>query len=93
MTRYEIIKDLQKNMDGKSQRECGEFIDAFVKTVTDALVRGEEVKIFNFGTFKVREVKAFNGYDPATGKRVDYKKRYYPTFKVGKGLKDCIVNK
>lgn len=93
MVRNEFINELQKNTDGKSKKECGEFIDAFVKTVTDCLIKGEEIKLVNFGTFKVRKIKAHTGFDPVSKKKVEVKDTYVPMFKVGKGLKECITRK
>lgn len=93
MLKNELIDKIQEKLDGKTKKECGEFIDAFIECVTDALARNEEVKLVNFGTFKVRKIKAHEGVDPATKEKIMIKDKYIPMFKVGKGLKDCITLK
>lgn len=93
MLKNELIDKIQEKLEGKTKKECGEFIDAFEECVTDALARNEEVKLVNFGTFKVRKIKAHEGVDPTTKNKIKIKDIYIPFFKVGKGLKDSIARK
>lgn len=91
MLRKEFIAKMQKKLESKSKQECNDFLDAFIETVTETLARGDEVKLVNFGTFKLRKIAAHDGVDPVTLEKIKVKDIYIPFFKVGKGLKDNVT--
>lgn len=68
--------------------------EAVVNTVFDAMVsaleRGEGIEIRGFGSFTVREYKAYSGRNPRTGKPVAVPEKRLPFFKVGKELKEFV---
>jgi integration host factor subunit alpha len=56
------------------------IVDIIFGEIIDSLKRGEEVKIFNFGTFLLNEKKARIGRNPQTGEPAMIPARRVPTF-------------
>jgi DNA-binding protein HU-beta len=50
--------------------EAGKHLEAFTRTITEALKGGEEVQLPGFGKFYVREQKAREGKNPQTRERM-----------------------
>jgi integration host factor subunit alpha len=59
--------------------------------MSDALARGETVKISSFGTFSVREKAARIGRNPKTGREVPISPRRVLTFRPSHLMKDRVV--
>ena len=53
--------------------------------ITDALKRGDEVRLVGFGTFSCSRRKASTGRNPRTGEPMQIKESTQPKFKPGKG--------
>ena len=65
--------ELLANMAEKSQltkAESERALNAFLKTVEEALVKGEKVQLVGFGTFEARERKAREGRNPRNPEQV-----------------------
>ena len=90
MLKKDFIDELHTKLDGKSKKECAEFLDAFQDTVYDVLSRGEEVKLTGFGTFKMRKVTARDGVNPRTGEKIKIAEGIVPAFKVGSTFKSAV---
>src|SRR6185295_12029501 len=73
---------------GKAEAIVNCIFDSMVK----ALERGEGIEIRGFGSFTVREYKAYEGRNPRTGEPVHVAPKRLPFFKVGKDLRE-LVNK
>ncbi len=68
-------------------------LNAFMKSVEEALVAGDKVQLVGFGTFDVRERKERKGRNPRNPEQViDIPASKAPVFKAGKALKE-LVNK
>jgi integration host factor subunit beta len=67
-----------------------QILNAVFDAVEQALSRGERVEIRGFGSFEMREYKAYVGRNPRTGSSVEVKPKRLPFFKVGKELKDRV---
>jgi DNA-binding protein HU-beta len=76
-----------------SQKEAGEAIDAFIKGIRKGLKKDGEVKLVNFGNFKVNTIKAHMGVNPKTGKKIEIGDRKRIVFRPGKELKEMIDKK
>ena len=63
------------------------FMEAFMAIVTDALKHGEEIRFFNFGTFKVKQRKATKARHPETKELIDVPACYLPSFTFSQKLK------
>jgi len=66
---------------GLSRNESAELVESVLDHMSDALVRGETVKISSFGTFTVRNKSARIGRNPKTGEEVPIEPRRVLTFR------------
>jgi DNA-binding protein HU-beta len=73
---------------GKEQAERA--VEAVFGIITDALRRGEEVRIVGFGSFFVGTRAASPGRNPRTGERIDLPPTRQPKFRAGKTLKEAV---
>lgn len=58
--------------------------------ITEALKKGDEVRLVGFGTFSVARREESQGRNPRTGEPITIKASNQPKFKAGKGLKDAV---
>jgi DNA-binding protein HU-beta len=75
---------------GLSKGQAGEALDAALGTITEALKRGEEVKIVGFGSFVIANRAAGEARNPRTGEKVNVPASKTPKFRAGAGLKDAV---
>ena len=91
MNKAELIAAIAaKTGDTKKAAEAS--VNAFVETVTNALVEGDKVQLVGFGSFAVRKRAARKGRNPQTKEEIKIPASKAPVFKAGKALKD-LVNK
>ena len=74
-----------------TKADASKAIDAVFDAITDALAKGREVRLVNFGTFLVAKRKATEGRNPRTGKPLKIPAKKAPVFAAGKGLKDAVA--
>ena len=89
MNKKDII-DALFNENEISRKEAKELVDLVFLKMTDALAQGDRVEIRGFGSFTVRNYKAYEGRNPKTGEVVRIKPKKLPFFKCGKDLKDKV---
>jgi DNA-binding protein HU-beta len=89
MNKAELVADVAERM-GESRTKAGEAIDAVFDAITQALKRGDDVRLPTFGVFAVRESAARTGRNPQTGEEVAVPASKKPKFRPGKALKDAI---
>lgn len=89
MHKTDLIKDIAKQT-GLSQKDSGAALEAFLKTTTKALKKGNSVTLIGFGTFKVVKTAARKGRNPQTGKEIQIKASKRAKFVPGKALKDSV---
>jgi len=65
-------------------------VNAIISGITDALKRGEDITIRDFGVFFVVDRPARPGQNPKTGEPIQIQASKAPKFKAGKKLKDAI---
>ena len=91
MNKAELIAAIAaKTGDTKKAAEAS--VNAFVETVTNALVEGDKVQLVGFGSFEVRKRAARKGRNPQTKEEIKSHAAKAPVFKAGKALKE-VVNK
>lgn len=78
------------NQVGLSRNESSSLVESVLDEISDALVRGETVKISSFGTFSVREKGERIGRNPKTGEEVPISPRKVLVFRASHVLKDRI---
>jgi integration host factor subunit alpha len=77
---------------GLSRNESADLVESVLNHVSDALVRGESVKISSFGTFAVRQKSARVGRNPKTGEEVPIHPRRVLSFRPSHLLKDRVAS-
>ena len=89
MTKTELIAAMAAAAN-ISRDQAKLAIEAFTDGVTDALRKGQDVRLVGFGNFSVSRREASKGRNPSTGAEVDIPARNVPKFTAGKGLKDAV---
>ncbi len=75
---------------GLSRNESTELLEAVLSQISDALARGETVKISSFGTFSVRQKGQRIGRNPKTGEEVPILPRKVLVFRPSQVLKNRV---
>ena len=73
-----------------TDKQATDIINQILGGFSDSLKKGDRIEIRGFGSFSVREYKAYAGRNPRTGKNVGVKPKKLPFFKVGKELKGMV---
>jgi integration host factor subunit alpha len=73
---------------GLSRIDAAELVESVLEEVSDALTRGESVKISSFGSFSVREKGERWGRNPKTGEPARIDPRKVLVFRASHVLKD-----
>lgn len=86
MTKSELIEVVAQEANlTKGRAEL--VINTIFESMVEALQRGEGIEIRGFGSFTVRQYKAYEGRNPRTGEPVHVAPKRLPFFKVGKDLR------
>lgn len=92
MNKAELVAKMAE-LSNLTKKDAESALNAFMKSVEEALVEGDKVQLVGFGTFEVRERAARQGRNPRDPQQViEIPASKAPVFKAGKGLKE-IVNK
>ena len=91
LTRMDLADAVHREV-GLSRNDSATLVESVLNHISDALVRGETVKISSFGTFAVREKAARVGRNPKTGEEVPILPRKVMTFKASNVLKQRILD-
>lgn len=91
LTRMDLSEAVFREV-GLSRNESAQLVEAVLEHMSDALVRGEQVKISSFGTFSVRNKSARVGRNPKTGQEVPINPRRVLTFRPSHLMKDRVAD-
>lgn len=89
LTKSELIEqvsELLKLPTGKAEQ----IVNCIFDSMVTALQEGDGIEIRGFGSFTVREYRAYEGRNPRTGETVHVAPKRLPFFKVGKDLRDRV---
>ncbi len=75
---------------GLTRNDATKAVEGVFDAISEALKKGDEVRLVGFGTFSVAKRKASTGRNPRTGEAMEIKASSQPKFKAGKGLKDSV---
>lgn len=89
MSKKDLIDAVAKECD-LTKEKAGSVVDVALAHIKSALKDGGEVRIPDFGTFKVANRKAREGRNPATGATIKIPASRVPKFTPAKGLKDAL---
>ena len=90
LTRMDLAEAIFEEV-GLSRNESAEIVESVLQHVSDALVRGENVKISSFGTFNIRDKNARVGRNPKTGEEVPISPRRVLSFRPSHNMKDRVA--
>ena len=90
LTRAELADAVHRRV-GLSRTESADLVEMVLDEISDALVRGEQVKLSSFATFQVRHKKERVGRNPKTGEEVPILPRRVMSFRASNVLKDRIL--
>jgi integration host factor subunit alpha len=89
VTRAQLSEAVYQEV-GLSRNESAELVESVIAEISDALARGEMVKISSFGSFAVRRKGQRVGRNPKTGQQVPISPRRVLVFRASHSLKDQI---
>jgi integration host factor subunit beta len=89
MNKSDLITALAAK-ENLTERQAADVIKLIFNGFTDTMKKGDRIEIRGFGSFIVREYKAYKGRNPKTGKNIDVRPKKLPFFKVGKDLKGMV---
>lgn len=71
-------------------REASAVTNTILDLMIDTLANGDSIELRGFGSFIVKEYKAYQGRNPKTGQKIEVLPKKLPFFKVGKELKERV---
>ncbi|MBI1272522.1 MAG: integration host factor subunit alpha [Alphaproteobacteria bacterium] len=89
VTRAQLAEAVYQEV-GLSRNESADLVDIILEEVSQALIRGEMVKLSSFGSFQVRSKGQRVGRNPKTGEEVPILPRRVLVFRASHVLKDKI---
>ena len=90
LTRADLAESLHKNV-GLSKAESSKLVESILDHMTNALVKGENVKISGFGSFLLRDKGARVGRNPKTGVEVPIAPRRVLTFRASQMMRANVA--
>ena len=91
-TRADLADVLHQKI-GLSRTESADMVDVVIEEICKALVRGEQVKLSGFGTFKLHEKNARIGRNPKTKEQAVISSRRVVTFGPSNLLKEKVAGR
>jgi integration host factor subunit beta len=92
VNKSDLIEVLAKETE-LNIRSAEFVVDEVFNAMTEALVKGEGVEIRGFGSFTVRKYDSYIGRNPKTGGNISVSPKKLPFFKVGKELRERVIDK
>ena len=89
VTRADLSEAVYQEV-GLSRKESAQLVESVLHEISDALVRGEMVKLSSFGSFAVRQKGERVGRNPKTGEEVPILPRRVLVFRASPALKSRI---
>ncbi len=90
LTRADLAEAINRKV-GLSRSDSLGMVEAILDYMSNALEKGENVKISGFGTFLLRDKAQRIGRNPKTGVEVPITPRRVLTFRASQMLKDRIA--
>ena len=89
MNKQDLIGQVAERA-GLNRLEATRAVEGMLEIITDALSRGDEVRLVGFGNFVVTRRKASVGRNPRTGEPLQIESTAQPKFRAGKLLKEAV---
>ncbi|MCR6643381.1 MAG: HU family DNA-binding protein [Terricaulis sp.] len=89
MNKAELVADVAERT-GESKMRAEEIVNAVFEAMTDALKRGDDIRLPAFGVFDVKETAERIARNPQTKEEVKVPAGKKARFRAGKALKDAL---
>ena len=89
MIKADLVNKIASEMDIPKQ-EAEEGVNLFFHSIKEAILKGEEIEIRGFGSFRFRKRTSRSGRNPRTGEPVKVPPKKVLYFKPSKLLKELI---
>lgn len=89
VTRADLAEAVYREI-GLSRTESSELVESVINQISQALLRGESVKLAGFGTFSLRDKKQRIGRNPKTGEAVPITPRRVLVFKASQVMRERV---
>lgn len=89
MSKKDLIDAVAKECE-LTKDKASSAVEAVLEHIKSTMKNGAEVRIPDFGTFKVAKRNARDGRNPATGATIKIPASRVPKFTPSKGLKDLL---
>jgi len=89
MTKKDIVLKVSDDTNLK-QIDVKRVVQKTFDCIVEALVRGENIELRNFGVFKIKQRKSRTGRNPRTGEVVPVPPRKVVVFKAGLEMKKKV---
>lgn len=89
MTKSELIEHLAQKTDLPKKR-AEDAVNCIFDSLASALAAGHRIEIRGFGSFSLKEHRAYVGRNPKTGDEVPVERKHSIHFKVGKQLRELV---
>ena len=89
MTKNELVKVIAAKA-GLTNAQSADALEAFIDAITEALKKGDKVSLVGFGSFELKDVPEKEGFNPATGEKIQIKACKKPVLKFGNSYKDMF---
>ena len=87
MLKRELIAALARKHSELKVKDVDLMARLVFETMADALVKGEDIELRGFGSFRLREYAPRQARNPGTGERVDIGSRRGILFRAGREMK------
>jgi integration host factor subunit beta len=89
MNKSELVEALsiKKNLTYKKSEQ---IVNLIFDSMSQALIDEDRIEIRGFGSFMVKDYKAYMGRNPKTGEVIQVNEKKLPFFKVGKELRERV---
>ena len=75
---------------GGTKVDAEKAVETVFSSITDSLIKGEDVSVAGFGIFSAKMRAARTARNPRTGEAIQVPAMKVPKFKAGKALKDAV---
>ncbi len=89
MNKAELIEAMA-NESGLTKADAKKALDAFIKSTSGALAKGDRVALVGFGSFSVNMREARKGRNPQTGAEITIAAKKVIKFKPGNELAEGV---
>jgi len=89
MNKSELVETLSiKN--NLTYKKSEQIVNLIFDTMSQALIDNDRIEIRGFGSFMVKDYRAYTGRNPKTGEVIQVNEKKLPFFKVGKELRERV---